>query len=82
MPDVTESTPVVEQAEILRERVIRSAWALHFAAASAADICRENRALGCGNAAVVDESWWRLVSVRAIDLVHAWDAEARQVGRV
>jgi hypothetical protein len=81
MQETADGVSVVEQAEILRERVIRTAWALHFAAEGAADLARARHQHAPDVLGGDDESWWRTVSVRAIDLVHAWDNEGRAAGR-
>jgi len=81
MQETADGVSVVEQAEILRERVIRTAWALHFAAEGAADLARARHQQDPEDPDGDDESWWRTVSVRAIDLVHAWDSEAQTAGR-
>jgi hypothetical protein len=83
MEGFAELTEALEHAESLRERVIRSAWALHFAADNAAACSRELRA-SCPGAGPVSggptalERWWTRVSEDAIAIVREWDQQARE----
>lgn len=79
-----DNTPnASRQAQILRERLIRTAYALHFAAADAAlvpDGARDLVSLSSPVDHSLGSGSWRVVSDRAWDIVQAWEAGGDQKG--
>ena len=79
MAEMDRAQAAVERARVLREHLVRTAYALHFAAADAAaqhewriDLVR---ATGAADDAA-QATRWREISERAYDVVAEWDVAA------